>query len=409
MRILLITARLAWRNLWRNHRRTVIMLSAITLGVWAMIAMTALVRGMVDGMILDSIETLPGHVQIRHPGYSDDPSIEKTVAEPAGKLLQALETPEVLAWTTRVRAASVITSERDSRGVYLLGVVPDGERELSFIADDIVEGRFLESPDDPGIVLGRKPVARLETKLGRRVVIMSQDPDNDLADRGFRIVGIFQSKLSAYEEGFAFAGQKTVQKMLRVPGRVTEIAALGDNYREVEGLTALLAAATPAHEEVLPWFELDRYLGSMLPMMDGFVLVWIVVVFLALSFGLVNTLVMAVFERVREIGLMLALGMKPATIMSQIIIESLLLLTIGLFLGDLLAWLTMQWLADGLDLSIVAEGLDRFGMSTTLVPTLLLKDVIMANVTVLMLGFLASLSPAWRASRYNPIEAITKV
>jgi len=409
MRILLITAQLAWRNLWRNHRRTVIMLSAITLGVWAMIAMTAMIRGMVDGMILDSIETLPGHVQIRHPGYSDDPSIEKTVAEPAGALLQALEMPEVVAWTTRVRAVAVVTSERDSRGVFLLGVIPDGERELSFIADDIVEGRFLESPDDPGIVLGRKLVDRLETKLGRRVVLMSQDPDNELADRGFRIVGIFKSKLSAYEDGFVFAGQETVQKMLRIPGRVTEIAVLGDNYRDVGGLTGLLGNAVPADAEVLPWFELDKYLGSMLPMMDGFVLVWIVVVFLALSFGLVNTLVMAVFERVREIGLMLALGMKPAMIMSQIIIESLLLLAIGLLIGDALAWLTMQWLADGLDLSIVADGLDRFGMSTTLVPALQARDVVMANVTVLILGFLASLSPAWRASRYNPIEAITKV
>jgi ABC-type lipoprotein release transport system permease subunit len=348
-------------------------------------------------------------VQIRHPGYSDDPSIEKTVAEPAGALLQALEKPEVVAWTTRVRALAVITSERDSRGVSLLGVIPDGERALSFIADDIVEGRFLESPDDPGIVLGRKLVERLETKLGRRVVVMSQDPDNELADRGFRIVGIFKSKLSAYEDGFVFAGQETVQKMLRIPGRVTEIAVLGDNYRDVGGLTELLGNAVPADAEVLPWFELDKYLGSMLPMMDGFVLVWIVVVFLALSFGLVNTLVMAVFERVREIGLMLALGMKPAMIMSQVIIESLLLLVIGLLIGDVLAWLTMLWLADGLDLSIVADGLDRFGMSTTLVPALQARDVVMANVTVLILGFLASLSPAWRASRYNPIEAITKV
>jgi ABC-type lipoprotein release transport system permease subunit len=408
MRVLSITGRLAWRNLWRNHRRTLIMLTAITLGVWAMISMTALIRGMVDGMVLDSIETLPGHVQIRHPGYSDDPSIEKTIAEPNPALLQVLDGPEVTAWTTRVRAISVITSERASRGVSLLGVIPGGERALSFVADNIVEGRFLESADDPGIILGRKLVDRLETKLGHRVVVMSQDPDNNLADRGYRIVGIFESKLSAYEEGFVFAGQETVQKMLGIPGRVTEIAALGDNYRDVDGLVAVLDTVAPTDAEVLPWFELDKYLGAMLPMMDGFVLVWIVVIFLALSFGLVNTLVMAVFERVREIGLMLALGMKPVMIMSQIIIESLLLLAIGLLIGDVLAWLTIQWMSSGLDLSVVADGLDRFGMSTILVPVLLIRDIVMANVTVLLLGFFASLSPAWRASRYNPIEAITK-
>ena len=143
--------------------------------------------------------------------------------------------------------------------------------------------------------------------------------------------------------------------------------------------------------------------------MDGFVLIWVIVIFLALSFGLVNTLVMAVFERVREIGLMMALGMKPAAILGQIIIESMLLLIVGLAIGDLLAWASIQPIKDGLDISIVAEGMEMMGASSVLYPKLLLRDVVLANVVVLILGFLASLSPAWRASRYEPVEAITKV
>jgi ABC-type lipoprotein release transport system permease subunit len=143
--------------------------------------------------------------------------------------------------------------------------------------------------------------------------------------------------------------------------------------------------------------------------MDGFVLVWIIVIFLALSFGLVNTLVMAVFERIREIGLMLALGMKPVMILGQIIVESLLLLLIGLLIGNLLAWATVIPLQDGIDVSSVAEGMEMFGASSVLYPELVLDDVIMANVIVILLGIVASLSPAWRASRYQPIEALTKV
>jgi ABC-type lipoprotein release transport system permease subunit len=143
--------------------------------------------------------------------------------------------------------------------------------------------------------------------------------------------------------------------------------------------------------------------------MDGFVLVWMIVIFLALSFGLVNTLVMAVFERVREIGLMLALGMRPSSILSQILVESLLLLSIGLLIGNLLAWATVVPLRDGIDISAVAEGMEMFGAASVLYPQLELSDVLLANVVVLVLGFLASLSPAWRASRYEPIEAITKV
>ena len=130
---------------------------------------------------------------------------------------------------------------------------------------------------------------------------------------------------------------------------------------------------------------------------------------LALAFGLVNTLVMAVFERVREIGLMLALGMTPGNIRAQIITESTILLALGLLIGDLLAWLTVKPLEKGIDLSIVGEGMEYFGAAAVLYPAFRWEDVILANVIVLVLGFLASLSPAIRASRYEPVEAITKV
>ena len=143
--------------------------------------------------------------------------------------------------------------------------------------------------------------------------------------------------------------------------------------------------------------------------MDGFVLVWVVVIFLALSFGLVNTLAMSVFERVREIGLMLALGMKPGSILGQIVIESMLLLVLGLAAGNFLAWATVVPLEGGIDISVVAEGMEMMGAASVLDPKLTLNDMILANVVVLLLGLLASLSPAWRASRYEPVEAITRV
>jgi ABC-type lipoprotein release transport system permease subunit len=159
---------------------------------------------------------------------------------------------------------------------------------------------------------------------------------------------------------------------------------------------------------VLPWTELDTYLGLMLGVMDGFVLVWIIVIFLALSFGLVNTLMMAVFERIREIGLMQALGMRPAAILYQVLLESLMLLALGLLLGNLLAVATILPLRGGIDLSMVAEGFEMMGVSSTLYPALTRKDLVMANAVVIVLGILTSLLPAWRASRYRPVEAIAK-
>jgi ABC-type lipoprotein release transport system permease subunit len=167
-------------------------------------------------------------------------------------------------------------------------------------------------------------------------------------------------------------------------------------------------AAAPADAEVLPWTELDTYLGMMLGVMDGFVLVWIVVIFLALSFGLVNTLMMAVFERVREIGLMQALGMKPSAILYQVLLESVMLLILGLLCGNLLALLTVLPIRDGIDLSAVAEGFEMMGVSSTLYPALQVRDLVTANVVVLVLGMLTGLLPAWRASQYRPVEAIAK-
>jgi lipoprotein-releasing system permease protein len=404
-----ILSMLAWRNLWRNHRRTIIMISAVTIGVWAMIFMTALMRGMVNEMLRDGIQALPGHVQIHHPDFRDDPSVNNLVPASEAVLKKTFDDQGFVAWASRVKVPAVIMSERESRGITLLGIDPVAESPITFVADDIAEGRFLEDANDTGVIIGLKLAEKLDTELGKRVVLMSQDPDNEIADRGFRVVGIFDSDPDAHEEAFVFAGKATIQKMLRIGDRVTEVVFLGEDYRNVEPTFEKVTALAGNEVTVERWNELDGLLGSMLKVMDGFVLVWVIVIFLALSFGLVNTLVMAVFERIREIGLMLALGMRPSNIVGQIIFESLLLLVIGLALGNALAWLTVEPLKGGIDISAVAEGMAMMGASSTLYPELQANDVITANVVVLVLGFLASLSPAWRASRYQPVEAITKV
>jgi len=409
MRLVAIVSVLAWRNLWRNYRRTLIMIAAVTVGVWAMIFMTALMRGMVNDMMMDGVRNLPGHVQAHRPGFRDDPSVNNLIDIPDSDVSEMLDSAEVSAWSSRINVPAVISSERESRGVFLVGIDPAKDDRLTQLSASIVDGRFLEGSDDTGLIVGRRLLERLDTGLGKRVVIMSQDPDNEIADRGFRVVGVFESKLDSQEEAAVYAGKAVIAEMLGIPDRVTEIAVMGEDYRDVDPVFGEVDALLGDELEVLRWTDIATYLGSMLKVMDGFVLVWFVVIFLALSFGLVNTLVMAVFERVREIGLMLALGMRPVAILAQVIIESLLLLAIGLALGTLLAWLTVLPFRDGMDLSVVGEGMEMFGMSNVLYPQLTLDDVLLANVVVLVLGFLASLSPAWRASRYEPMDAIRKV
>jgi ABC-type antimicrobial peptide transport system permease subunit len=147
----------------------------------------------------------------------------------------------------------------------------------------------------------------------------------------------------------------------------------------------------------------------MMRVMDGFVLVWMVVIFLALSFGLVNTLMMAVFERVREIGLMRALGMRPSAIVYQILVESVMLLMLGLLAGNVLAISTIIPLQDGIDVSVVAEGMEMMGASSMLYPVLQWPDLVLANAVVIVLGIITSLLPAWRAAQYRPVEALSRI
>ncbi|NOR20292.1 MAG: FtsX-like permease family protein, partial [Xanthomonadales bacterium] len=192
------------------------------------------------------------------------------------------------------------------------------------------------------------------------------------------------------------------------------IAVLGHDYREPDALAESIRNGIASDTDgslmtVRTWVEIDAYLDTMMRVMDGFVLVWMVVIFLALSFGLVNTLMMAVFERVREIGLMRALGVRPSAIVYQVLIESLMLLVLGLVAGNVLAIGTTIWLQDGIDVSAVSEGLEMMGVASIMYPVLQWSDLVLANVVVIVLGIIASLLPAWRAAQYRPVEALGKI
>ena len=259
---------LAWRNLWRNYRRTLIMLAAITVGVWSMIFMTALLRGMVDDMVRTATNTLLGHVQVHHELYLDDPNIANSMPPPNERMLHALDSDAVLAWATRVRLPIVIASERD------------------------------------GIVIGARLAERLHTSVGKRVVIMGQDPNNHIVDRGVRVIGIYRTEPTATEEHFAFMSLMQTQHFLQLGDRISELEVLGRDYRDTSAVVSALEHALLPPQQLKSWAQLNAYVGSMLSVMDGFIVIWMLVVFVTLSFGLVNTLAMAIFERVREIGLM---------------------------------------------------------------------------------------------------------
>lgn len=401
---LLVT--LAWRNLWRHKRRTAVMLFALALGIWSMVVMAALIRGSMEQHVKKEILNLTGHVQIHAPGYRDDPAVDYRFTPPAA-LVQALTQKPLVAASARVRVPAVISSERESAGVTLVGIDPERERGLSFISTAVTTGQYLASPDDLGLLLGRKLAERLETALGRRVVLMSQDANNQIGDRGFRVIGIFDANPQAMETGYVFIGLDAARKMLKIGNEVSEIAVMARDRNRLESEVQALRAAAP-ELDVAPWTEVQPLLVLTEKVNNVVLLIWFAVVFAAMAFGLINTLLMAVFERTREFGLFQALGMPPRFIIGQVLIESLMLLMLALVLGNLASWASVASLRGGIDLSAFSEGLEMVGMSPVIYPALAAGDITAANVIVVVLGVLASLYPAWRASRYVPVEAITR-
>ena len=400
---------LAWRNVWRNPRRTIVILLAVIIGIWSMIFLGALMRGIAVGMVKNGIATLTGHIQIHHTGYRDDPSIENSMTDTRvveNVLFEKL--PPDAQWARRVRVNAIANNARHSGGVTLVGIEPHAEAKVSFIGSAVFKGVYLTPENENGILVGEALLEKFETKIGRKLVLMTQDTEQEIASWAFRIVGIFRSEMASTEKQFVFVTRSASQKMLKLGEGISEISILLANGADTAEIAASLQSTLPAGQfEIHDWRDLLPFQTAYLRILDGFMWFWFLVVFVAMGFGIVNTTLMAVFERMREFGLMKALGMKPWWILRAVLVESFLLLLCGLFMGNSLGFLSIYALSGhGIDLSALAAGAEYAGMTRIIYPAVALKDVMVANFTVLLLGLLVSLYPAIKASRFTPVQAL---
>jgi ABC-type lipoprotein release transport system permease subunit len=400
---------LAWRNIWRNKRRTAIILTAVVIGVWSMILLGSLMRGMAVGMIKNGISTLTGHIQIHHKGYRNDPAIENRISDPRvveDVLRKVL--PQDALWSPRVRVNAVASNARHSSGVTLLGIDPASEARISFIGTAISQGRYLKPDEKNGILVGEALLEKFDTKLGRKLVLMSQDTHREIASRAFRIVGTFRAEMEATEKQYVFVNRTASQKMLKLKDGLSEIAILLPGKPDNPDVTDALKTALPSEKfEVHTWRELLPFQMAYLKILDGFMWIWYLVVFVAMGFGIVNTTLMAVYERMREFGLLKALGMKPWWILREVLTESFLLLITGMAIGNALGFVCIYALSvSGIDLSALAAGAEYAGMTRVIYPAIALRDILMSNFIVLFLGILVSAYPAVKAARFTPVEAL---
>ncbi len=403
---------LAWRNIWRNPRRTTVILTAVVIGIWSMVFLGALMRGMMTGMIDNGISTLTGDIQVHHKGYRNDPVIENSMTNPSmlKKILNDT-LPNGSQWTARIRVNAVANNARHYSGVTMVGINPAQEAKISFIGPERIQGKYLDSMDHHGIVIGRELLEKFETRIGKKLVLMSQDTNQEIASRAFKIIGIFTAEMKATEKQFVFVTMSAAEKMLKLKNTISEISIIiPENHNNSKIASDIREVLPPKDYEVHTWQELLHILTAYLEMFDQFMYIWFVVVFIAMGFGIVNTTLMAVYERMREFGLLKALGMKPWWIVRSVIYESFLLLIMGMAIGNLLAFACIHALSkNGIDLSYLAEGADYFGISRIIFPDIFFQDVLVANLVVIVLGIIVSIYPAVRAARFTPVEALAHI
>ena len=402
---------IAWRNIWRNGRRTSVILAAIVIGVWSMILLGSISRGFVVNMVENSISTLTGHLQIHARGYRTDPSIEKsmTEVEPVREALQRALPPEAQ-WSPRIRVNAVLQNARHSGGAVLVGIDPRREDAVSFIGPGAVqEGEYLEAGDDYGLLMGAALLESFETAVGRKVVVMSQDTDGEIASRAFRIRGVFRAATEATEKQFVFVTLPAAREMLGLKRGLSEIAVLlSRNGHAGPAAESLRARLAEERFSVATWRDLLPVIDAYLDIFDGYMVLWYLIVFVAMGFGIVNTILMTVFERMREFGLLQALGQSPGAIARGVLTEAFFLLAIGLLAGNALGFLSVFAFSGGIDLSAFAEGMQYFGVPRVIYPSVQARDVVTANVVVLTLGLLVSVYPAVKAARFSPVEAMAQ-
>ncbi|MBI5645589.1 MAG: ABC transporter permease [Ignavibacteriae bacterium] len=400
--------RIAWRNLWRNKRRSGIVLASVIVGLIAIILDESVVTGFVNQMLENQIGAHVTHVLIHRKGFRENMLVDRTIPDPAA-LLARLDTMHgVKAFDTRVVSFGLASSAENSSGAMIVGVGPR-EDELTTIASSIVEGQYVDA-DGGGILIGKKLAEKLNVTLGEKIVLMASARDGSVANAMYRVCGLYSSFSSEFEKTYVYITRGDAQAMLGIGDAVHEIAVRVEDPSRVASIAAVLRVGTDPRTECLSYEEILPLLVSQVEMYKNMMWFIYLIVGAAMVFGIVNAMLMSVFERIREFGVLLATGMSTGTLFRLVLLEALLLGLVGTALGmgaGLAVYARLA--ATGLDLAVFAEGMTAWGIGTVITPELSYTTVLRQALVVPLLCMLAALYPAWKAVRLQPVQAISFV
>jgi len=412
---------LAWRNLWRNRRRTLITMAAIALGYVMLLFVACLMAGLRWQMIENGTRLVLSQVQVHAPGYYPNRTIQKTIGGAKGTDVGALVTaitadPRVLAAAPRTYGFGLISADNRTAGVELFGVDPDEERKVTVLDAQIAKGTYLDGKKPMGVVVGDKLASTIGVAPGSEIVLLTQATDGSMGNDLYTIVGVFHTGLDSLDRSVVVMSLAALQKLLQMtPTRIHEV---GIKLRDITEATDVAASLQARLSEVSPvrvmaWPELVPELADYVQFNRAMTIVLFVIFFLVAVIGIMNTMLMAVFERTRELGMLMALGIQPRQVIGLIVAEAAALACASLVLGGVIGVPVLWYLQ--------VHGLELGGKTGEMVS---LAGVVVghlwygrqdftaysqAGVGLAITAIVSALYPAWRAAHLRPTEAIRKV
>ena len=396
----------AWRNLWRNKLRSFIIISAVTLGIFAGIFLTAFTNGMINSRIQSIISTEMSHIQIHQPGFLDNDHFSLMIGNADSIVRLVRDTPSVVAASKRIIINSMVASAETGTGVKITGIDPEYEMKVTDLSSKIISGRYLDSTDRNSVVISEKLALKLKVSLKNKIVITVQDVNKNITGGAFRIAGIFRTDNSMFDEANIFVRGTDLSRLTGLKGHEAHEIAISLNKNETDDVTKTLSGMFP-NLEVRSWQQLSPEAGYLVSAMNQYMFIFIIVILIALCFGIINTMLMVIMERIHELGMLMAIGMNRARVFAMIMLETVFLSLTGGITGLILGYAAIKYFAKaGINLYFWKEAFSELGYSAYIYPVIDSKTMGITAILVMIAGIFSALYPAYKALKLNPSDAI---
>jgi putative ABC transport system permease protein len=405
--------KMAWRNIWRNPRRTLLTISAIAFACLLLVFMLSFQFGSYDAMINASVKIHTGHLQVQAKGYKENQQMRSVVSNPTAVEDILSKIHGVEAFTPRANAFSMVSSNERTNGVIVIGIDPEKEARVSTLKKLIRKGRYLTETDTDRILVGRLLANSLQVDLEDELTVLGQGLDGSVAAAVFRVAGIFSSGIDDLDRSTVHIPLKYFQEIYSMGRAVHEVTVVCGNLGDLPVSKQAVVSEINKLDETpsltaLDWEELMPGLsqGIFMDLVSGLITYFILI--MVVAFSILNTFVMAILERTREFGMLMAIGTTPGRLTRMVLMESTLMTLIGIASGIAMGCLvTLYFQAHGINIAGASEILRQYGISGSLYPKLSLLSASIGPGMVLVITFFAALYPALRIKRLRPVEAMT--